>query len=533
MSNLPAAQWYLRPDVKLEPLVCGWYAWSHLLAPPQLGLHLAFRLLPLLESFVEHPALHLSAASDPEMYGGPFVTLADSDIPAVCALAEHTREAAGELLAFAQALRHEMQQLHDRATGHSLDSLYGDLPPQLAGLVEFLYDVDNQPHLRFFERMVQHAYPVAHLQSIMLRRQPDADRHFFMSTPRLASGDALMLPMAFGDRRLDHLAAARTQAVDPQALAELLGVAPGQQARFASLFTQQAPGDPGSRRYVGDGVRVRFFGHACVLVETDELVILFDPFLAMEEGTDGRFTLNDLPERIDFVVLTHGHQDHFSIEMLLQIRGRIGRIVVPANNTGCVCDPSMKIALQELGFDAIDVLGPMDVLPLTGGTLTSLPFTGEHADLNIHSKHAIALQLKKRTLLFLVDSDGRDVVLYERLKRHIGDVDAVFIGMECVGAPLNWLYEPLLPRPVSRRNNESRRLSGADSARAAAIVGALAPRRVFVYAMGQDPWMKYIMGLNYAPDSVQLSEADKLISLCHQHDTFAERPASGREIELS
>lgn len=441
MSNPNPAQWYLRPDVKLEPLVCGWYAWSHLLPPAQLGLHLAYRLLPLLESFAEHPDQHLAAASDPEMYGGPFVTLSETDLPAVRTLARQSREQAGDLLALAHALRNEMRQLRELASGQTLGGLYQDLPPELAGLVELLYDVDNQPYIRLFERMVQRAYPVAHLQSVMLERRADADRHFFMSTPRLASPDALTLSLPFSDRRLDQLAAARTRGCDPAALARLLGVPDKHQAQFAALFTPERPESKGPQSHAGAGVRVRFFGHACVLVQTDELSVLFDPYVAVERGEDGRFTLNDLPERIDVVVLTHAHQDHFSVEMLLQLRPRVGRVVIPANNAGCICDPSMKIALKELGFDAIDVLEPMESLQLPGACLTSLPFTGEHADLNIHSKQALALRARGQTLMFLVDSDGRDVVLYERLKRELGSVDALFIGMECVGAPLNWLYE--------------------------------------------------------------------------------------------
>jgi hypothetical protein len=108
----------------------------------------------------------------------------------------------------------------------------------------------------------------------------------------------------------------------------------------------------------------------------------------------------------------------------------------------------------------------------------------------------------------------------------------MFIGMECQGAPLNWLYEPVLDQPVNRRNNESRRLSGADHERAAAICAIVAPRRVFVYAMGQEPWMRHIMGLQYSPDSIQLTESDRFVAHCQAQDIQAERLYGSRELRF-
>lgn len=54
---------FLKPDVKLEPLVCRWYAWSYLIGPAQLALHITYRILPLLESFATNPAVHIGANS--------------------------------------------------------------------------------------------------------------------------------------------------------------------------------------------------------------------------------------------------------------------------------------------------------------------------------------------------------------------------------------------------------------------------------------------------------------------------------------
>ena len=39
-------------------------------------------------------------------------------------------------------------------------------------------------------------------------------------------------------------------------------------------------------------------------------------------------------------------------------------------------------------------------------------------------------------------------------------------------------------------------------------------RSVYIYAMGQEPWMRYLMGLEYQPDSVQLQQAGNFVSRC-------------------
>jgi hypothetical protein len=92
------------------------------------------------------------------------------------------------------------------------------------------------------------------------------------------------------------------------------------------------------------------------------------------------------------------------------------------------------------------------------------------------------------------------------------------------------LYEPLLGQPVNRRNNESRRLSGANAERAWNVLGQIGAPRVFVYAMGQEPWMKYVMGLQYEPDSVQLTESAMFVERCTRAGIAAERLYISREL---
>lgn len=524
---------FLKPGTKFEPLVCGWYAWSHLIAPAQYAMNVAYRYIPLMQSFIMNPSVHVAATQDPKLFGGPFVSLAKSDVPRVKQLLADTQQRCAGLLTLAHDITALDRVLQEGATGFSLNDYYKRLPDSLKGLVELVYDTNNHPKLRLIEELLYDDDLSAACQEISLSTEDESERTFFMSTPRLESAQNLILKMRFQDKRLDMLAAARTQPHSLKTLLETFEVPEEQQELFASFFTSEAPAR-NEHQYFGDGVRVRYFGHACVLVQTKEVSILLDPMLAWDTNHgDQRYTFNDLPDFIDYVVLTHNHQDHCSPEVLLQLRHRVGKVIIPRNNVGCLADPSMKLILKEMGFENIEVVDAFDEIKVPGGEIISLPFPGEHVDLDIYTKHAIHIRIKGRKLLFLVDSDCWDSALYRRVVRRIGnEMDAVFIGMECFGAPLTWLYGPLLTKAISRRDDESRRLSGANFERAWNVVQEVSTPRVFVYAMGQEPWLRYIMGLEYTPESIQLQEMGAFLDKCNQAGIQAEQLNISYEMTL-
>lgn len=524
---------YLASDTKLEPLVFRWYAWGHLVSPVQLALSLAFRYLPMLKSFIANPAVHEAAAKNPKMLGGAFVELKLRDVAAMRVLQQDILQRGAGLLGFAEDLIKLDRQLHTSETGFSLDHLYSALPASLAGLVEANYDLNHRPSLRVLEELLyQDELVRAPPQEIAFSRVRDDARNFFINTPRLDDEERLVVPLPFDSAHYDLLAASRTMPVSFDAVASALGIREeALRTRLRGYFSDTPPrrNDP---QYAGEDVRVRYFGHACVLVQSADVTILVDPFLTWDSGDDGRLTFHDLPDRIDYVFLTHNHQDHFSVEVLLQLRNRIGTILVPRNNANSLADPSMKLALHSMGHGNVQVLDPMDRVAIHGGFLTSLPFYGEHADLSINSKHGLHVEIKGRTLMFLADSDGKDRMLYRRIAKRLGRVDLLFIGMECDGAPLTWLYGPYLSQPISRKDDDSRRLSGSDSEHAWSIVEELGCTTAYVYAMGQEPWLRFVAGLQYAPTSKQIVESDKFIARCREAGLHAERLYGSRTMML-
>jgi L-ascorbate metabolism protein UlaG (beta-lactamase superfamily) len=508
-------QVFLKPDVKIELLAGRWFAWPHLIAPVQHAMNIAYRHLPLMQSFVATPQVHIAASKDPNMLGGPFLDLPETAIPEIKTLIEHTATQFAELIAFARDFKAFDQVLQDGAKGYCLSEFYGRMPASLAGAIEISYDVNNNPALRAIEEIV-YKYHLNNrsTQEICLSRTKDSDRKFFMTTPRVSAPATLFTSIDFSDVRLDTISSMRTQAGSLHEASRSLNVDTSKQAIFESFFTTEAP-QRKSPQHSGDDVRVRYFGHACVLIQTAQTSILLDPTVTWDaDDRDGRLTFSDLPDTIDFVVISHCHQDHFSPELLVQLRNRVRRIIVPRNGGGNIADPSMKLILQRLGYGNIDVVDAFDEIRFDEGKIVSLPFSGEHADLNVHSKQTILIEVKGRRFFFLVDSDAIDPGLYKLVTEIIGRPDASFIGMECFGAPLTWLYGPLLTKPISRRNDESRRLSASNCERAWRLMKDLGCPKAFIYAMGQEPWLRYLMGLEYKPDSIQLTQAKNFVQRC-------------------
>ena len=181
--------------------------------------------------------------------------------------------------------------------------------------------------------------------------------------------------------------------------------------------------------YRGTGMRWRYFGHACILLETPEVNMLFDPVLSYTyESAVSRYTYMDLPDSIDYVVITHNHQDHVLFETLLQIRHKVKYIIIPSNSGGLLQDPSLRLILNNVGFKDVIELNHLESIEFEKGSITALPFLGEHSDLDIRSKSAYLVRAGNRSLLFAADSCNIEPRLYEHIQSEAGDVDALFLG---------------------------------------------------------------------------------------------------------
>lgn len=525
-------KYYLKQNVQLEPLFNQWYAWPYLIAPAQAAMNIANSHLKIMNSYVLAPQIHASAVKNPAMRGGPFIDYEGKRVDEIKALMNNTMQQKAHMLELAEGIKTLTALLSKEAKGYSLEPLYEKVPRALKGYVELVYDLNDNPSIRLLERLLYKSeYYDSSSQSIALSLVNQDDRAFAFSTPRLKDDQHLHLNLPFAHEGIDALMEMRERPQTFDYIKEKLGFQDEDNELFFSLLTEEAP--IRQPEYNGDQVRVRYFGHACNLIETKDVSILTDPIISYGYPSDlYRYTYADLPETIDYVVITHTHADHTLFESLLQLRYKIKHIVVPRSNSGVLEDPSLKLILQNIGFKNVIEIDEMETLPIEGGSITALPFLGEHADLNIRTKAAHMITLNDKSIVCAADSANIEHKLYEHIHRLIGDIDVLFIGMECDGAPLTWIYGSLITKPVDRKMDRSRTLSGSDYTRAIAIVDQLKCKQVYVYAMGQEPWLCFLTSIQYTEESKQIIESNKLLQACRDRGLLSERLYGTKEIFL-
>lgn len=506
---------FLRPDVIIEPLVDRFYAWLLMVSPVQAAMNLAFVHVPLLESYLQSPQVHINASANPELRGGLFVNIEEARSGEVRDLLATIKRDRAEMLNFAAAIAQAEELVRQSATGFDLTPLYPKLPSALSGLVELAYDTSNQAAVRFIEPLVYESGAYTEdRQSIQLSLETGIERPFILSTPRLTSPDALDLRIPFRHPGLEELFRSRVHGTTLNRLRDMLELGADETTALSQLLATQP--DLAADRHIDSGGRIRYFGHACLVLQTPEAAIITDPFVSSDTSATDRFTHRDLPDHIDLALITHGHQDHIVLETLLALRGRIGSVVVPRSSRGNLVDPSLALYLSHLGLPVTEV-DDFSEVEFPGGKVTATPFLGEHSDLDIRAKSTYAVKFAGRTVFIGADSSGIDPVLYRYVRNHVGQVDMAFLGMECAGAPLTWLYGGLFTQPVTKKMSNSRTLSGSNAEQAAGIMTELGASEAYVYAMGEEAWLGHVMATSYNEDSYQLKQVSEFMTWCAEH----------------
>lgn len=526
--------YYLKPNVAIEALFDRWYAWSHVISPATAAMNVKDRHLKIMKSYVQNPKIHAAAVMKPEMMGGPFINYNGGRVDEIKGLIDKIEGKRAKLLQFADAINELNNLLQDQAKGYSLTDLYPKVPEILRGFVELYYDLNNQPNFRFFEGLLYKSeYYDESCQSIALQLvNADNQRSFVLSTPRLDDPDLIHLDIPFKNHVIDDLFKMKRIPGSYESIQEALNLKPEQVEIFQELFTTEVPKP--FEKYSGSGIRTRYFGHACVMVETNEIALLVDPVISYDgyENDVPRFTIADVPDVIDYVLITHNHQDHVLLETLLQLRHRIKNIIVPSSGKGNLQDPSLKLMFHNIGFKNVIELDDMESVELDRCIITALPFLGEHSDLDVRSKMCIHVNLhNKYRVLFAADSQNIEPRIYDKVHAIMGEIDVLFLGMECDGAPLSWLYGPLLPNKLDRDKDQSRRLAGSDCSQGMSIVNLFKPKDVFVYAMGLEPWLEFISSIKYTDASRPIVESNRLVESCREKGLNAERLFGEKTIE--
>lgn len=527
----------LKKNVIAEPAVAGWYAWSYLLPPHTLAKYVKNHYRNIVESYLEKPETHRMALRQARFQGGPFVHEEEGSYDRIRLWYEEAREQYAPLLELADAVDELEQKILPGLTGASMEAVYRQLPEPLAGRVELFYNRDNStPDYRFIEPLLYASpYFDPGLQQVRFSQVTGDARDFALTTPVLEyTPEQLLVTLPLDSPLLDTVFRG---GLDPQELDRVtadLGLEGARAAVFRGFFEEDAETADGPQDGAGEDV-IEYVGHACVFVRHRGTTFLVDPVVSYSgysHESDGRFTFDDLPERIDYVMITHNHQDHMLLETLLKIRHRVGRVVIAKSANSSLVDPDLKRILGALGFHDVVELDDLDSLGTPGGTITALPFLGEHGDIRIRTKCGWLLDLDGTRVLFAADSTNVSPQLYAQVTAAVGRIDTVFIGMESVGAPVSWLYGPLFPEKLDRRVDAGRRLKGCNFEQAAAIVDTLQARSVYVYAMGQEPWLGAVMCVEYDETHPAMIDSDKLVAYVKERGRTAKRLFLHESIEV-
>lgn len=520
----------LADSTAIEALVDNWVAWPHTFSPVVYSLHLLNYQKKTLASYLQNSALHLKSSSNPKLLGGAFVNVPVERLPDVKDLLKRLESEHSDDLRLAQDLLSFQNFLDKEAVGQCIEAYYEKMPESLRGYVELLYDYNSRPIVRCIESLLYKSpHYKNHLQSLRLFTQThDRARAYYMSTPRLPDQDSIDWTLPFAKAEIDELFKLDSQPQSLSFIREILGLPSADEPKLLRLLSDQPP--QLTEAWQGQGARLRYLGHASVLIEFNDVSVLIDPFLSVRPSQGGidRYTFQDLPPHIDYVLITHGHHDHFVFETLLRLRHKIGCLVVPKCSGIFYGDISLLLMARELGFSNIKEVEPLDSISLPDGEITAVPFLGEHNDLPF-AKTGYLIRAGNKQILFAADSNCLDKRMYENLCRDHGDVNVVFLGMECIGAPLSWVYGPLLPKLPDYKQCQSRRSKGSDSVAAMNLLEAVNSNQVYIYAIGREPWLQYFMALEPEEDDLYMQEINKLLESCKTKGFTDARRLYGRD----
>lgn len=216
-----------------------------------------------------------------------------------------------------------------------------------------------------------------------------------------------------------------------------------------------APFRPDPRAWDSRGLYAAWLGHATVLLKIDGFTVLTDPVFSVRAGigllvaTLGpkrivapALSIDDLP-KIDLLLLSHAHMDHFDLPSLRKLESR-GTAVITAARTADLLRSNRYAAVHELGWGNRVRVGPLEVRAFEvnhwGARLQADSYRGYNG---------YAIEAAGRRLLF--GGDTADTTLF-RAARGSKPFD---LAMMPVGAYDPWIRYHCSPEQAWRMAGEA------------------------------------------------------------------------------
>ncbi len=527
------AKIYLRADVICEPLVNNWYAWPYLVPPVTFARFLQCTHQRILKSFVSNHQMHILAAKDPMFTGGEFVDCREDQLKDIQKLLSFIENELTEIISVSDAVQKLEDMLRLHTSGETIEGLYSKVPEELRGYVEIFLDNEHNAGYRLIEPLLYSSELYrTDIQSFCFSINSGAeDRSFVFSTPRVPEENNIIIYIPFASDDLDIIFGSRESGVEENVIENIFR----KYKCLGGLDWRRLFSDKSESLYIpaSSPVSLKYLGHAGFIIESERAVVLVDPLLAVDETNRKAecITYNSLPPRIDCILLTHNHADHFNIETLIQLRYKTKKVAVPRNGSGSIIDPSMRHILNALAFDVVE-FDDFDQMAFGNVSVQSLPFVGEHGDLNIRSKSIWSVKADNVHIVFCADCANPEMEIFNKIVKITGKADLLCIGMECVGAPYTWSYGALQTKKIPQNIKNSRRLNGSNCVQAAGLVNAFSPQHVIVYALGLESCFKYLMGIEYEENSKQIIESNNFSKIVEENGLTFFRMKGKKNFEI-
>ena len=95
-------------------------------------------------------------------------------------------------------------------------------------------------------------------------------------------------------------------------------------------------------------------------------------------------------------------------------------------------------------------------------------------------------------------------------------MEVLFLGMECDRCAYELDLRALLTQKLERARITPAGLPARTTSGRMHLVELFGCKEVYVYAMGQEPWLNHVMKIKYTEESNPIVQSNRLIETCHE-----------------